>query len=389
MIIPSHVDVLIVGGGPAGATLALALKDSGLTVMVLEAASDFARPADPRALALSQGSRILLQRLGVWDAIAAPAPIETIHISQRGGFGRAVLQASECGLPALGHVVNYSALSMALHQALAANSAHYLTGATVHAVHGTPGFGVAEFSHAGQQHEVTASLLVLADGGRSLAQVRGVERHVVDYGQTAVICHVTTALPHHNTAYERFTPYGPLALLPSGAGFDLVWTAVPEEAETLLQLNDQDFLEKLHERFGDRLGAFTSAGPRASFPLSLKYARPVTAQRMALIGNAAQTMHPVAGQGFNLGLRDAWELGEAIMQVPRAEIGNAAMLAHYREGRSPDTGGSILFTDALVRLFSNDYAGLGLARGLGLAALDLLPAAKRLVARKMIFGAKG
>ena len=127
----------------------------------------------------------------------------------------------------------------------------------------------------------------------------------------------------------------------------------------------QPFLAKLHERFGDRLGAFTSAGRRASFPLSLKYARPVTAQRMALVGNAAQTMHPVAGQGFNLGLRDAWELGEAIMRVPRAEIGNAAMLARYRESRSPDTGGSILFTDALVRLFSNDYHGINLGRGLG------------------------
>ena len=136
-----------------------------------------------------------------------------------------MLQAAECGLPALGHVVNYSALSTALHQALAASSALYLTGATVQAVQSTPGFALAEFSHAGQQHEVTASLLVLADGGRSLGAVRGVERHVVDYGQTAVICHVTTELPHHNTAYERFTPYGPMALLPSGEGFDLVWTA--------------------------------------------------------------------------------------------------------------------------------------------------------------------
>lgn len=388
-LMPSHVDVLIVGGGPVGATLALALRDSGLAVMVLEAGSDFTRPADPRSLALSQGAKTLLQRLGVWGSIDTPSPIETIHISQRGGFGRAVLQAAECGLPALGHVVNYSALSMALHQALAANSGLFLTGATVHAVKSTPGFGVAEFSHAGQQHEVTASLLVLADGGRSLGTVRGVERHVVDYGQTAVICHVTTELPHHNTAYERFTPYGPLALLPSGEGFDLVWTAVPEEAEALLQLDDKAFLEKLHERFGDRLGAFTSAGRRASFPLSLKYARPVTAQRMALIGNAAQAMHPVAGQGFNLGLRDAWELAEAIMRVPRAEIGNAAMLARYREGRGPDTSGSILFTDALVRLFSNDYHGINIGRGLGLAALDMLPVAKRFVARKMIFGAKG
>lgn len=385
----NHVDVLIIGGGPAGAALALALRDSGLKVMVLEARSDFSGPADPRALALSYGAKILLQRLGVWDAITGATPIETIHISQRGGFGRAVLTAAESGVPALGYVVNYSALSVALHQVLQQVNPLYLTGAAVHGVKTTPGFGVAEFDWNGERHEVTASLLVLADGGRSLAQVPGVARHTVDYDQTAVICHVSTEQPQRNIAYERFTPYGPMALLPSGEGFDLVWTARPEEAESLLQLDDTAFLHMLHQRFGDRVGAFTHAGPRTSFPLSLKYARPITAQRMALIGNAAQTMHPVAGQGFNLGLRDAWELGEELMNAARAEIGNPAMLARYSKRRRPDTGGSILFTDMLVRTFSNDYAGVRLARGLALAALDMVPAAKRMVTRKMIFGAKG
>lgn len=385
----SHVDVLIIGGGPAGAALALALKDSGLKVMVLEANSDFSRPADPRALALSQGAKILLQRLGAWDAIELATPIETIHVSQRGGFGRTLLTAAESGVDALGYVVNYSALSLALHQALLKANPLYLTGARVNGIRTSPGFGVAEFAHGGEWHEMTAGLLVLADGGRSLAQVPGVERHVVDYRQTAVICHVAAARPRPHVAFERFTPYGPMALLPSGEGYDLVWTATPEEAEMLLGLDDAAFLLKLQERFGGRLGAFTHAGKRSSFPLSLKYARPVTARRMALIGNAAQTMHPVAGQGFNLGLRDAWELGEEIMRAPRAEIGSPAMLARYGDRRRPDTGGSILFTDLLVRLFSNDYHGVNLGRGLGLAALDLLPAAKRLVARKMIFGAKG
>jgi len=385
----SHADVLIIGGGPAGAALALALRGGGLEVMVLEARSDFSAPADPRALALSYGAKILLQRLGVWGGIVGATPIERIHISQRGGFGRALLTASESGVEALGYVVNYAALGTALHQALRLDNPLYLTGATVSGVKSTPGFGVAEFEHGGRQHEVTASLLVLADGGRSLAQVSGVERHVVDYAQSAVLCHVSVERPRPHVAFERFTPFGPLALLPSGTGYDLVWTARTDEAETLLRLDDGAFLASLHERFGDRLGAFTAASQRASFPLSLKYARPVTAQRMALIGNAAQTMHPVAGQGFNLGLRDAWELGEEIRNAPRAEIGGPAMLKHYREGRRRDTGGSILFTDLLVRLFSNDYAGVSLGRGLGLAALDLLPAAKRLVARKMIFGAKG
>lgn len=389
MTIPNHVDILIIGGGPAGAALALALRDSSRKVMVLEAQQDFSRPPDPRALALSYGAKILLQRLGAWNAIEQATPIETIHISQRGSFGRAVLTAEESGVEALGYVVNYAALSTALHHALLQANPLYLTGAVVSGAKSTPGFGVAEFMHGGRQHEVTAGLLVLADGGRSLGRVANVERHVVDYDQTAVICHVSVERPREHVAFERFTPFGPMALLPSGAGYDLVWTVRPDEAETLLQLDDQTFLAKLHERFGDRLGAFTAAGKRAFFPLSLKYARPVTAQRMALIGNAAQAMHPVAGQGFNLGLRDAWELGERILNTPHAEIGGPAMLQRYRDGRHGDTAGSILFTDLLVRLFSNDYAGVGLGRGLGLAALDMLPAAKRLVARKMIFGAKG
>lgn len=344
---------------------------------------------DPRALALSYGAKMLLQRLAVWDKVQGATPIEKIHISQRGGFGRAVLDAGEAGVKTLGYVVNYSALGAAMQATLHQNNPLHLGGARVLEVKSTPGFGLARFERGGEEHEVTASLLVLADGGRSLGQVPGVSRHIVDYDQTAIICHVMTDAPQRHIAYERFTPKGPMALLPSGEGYDLVWTARPDEAASLLLLDDPGFLQQLSERFGSRADAFVQAGKRSAFPLSLKYARPVTAQRLALIGNAAQAMHPVAGQGFNLGLRDAWELAETILKTPRAELGGSAMLAQYRDRRRSDTSGAILFTDLLVRAFSNDYHGLRIARGAGLALLDSLPFAKKWVARKMIFGAKG
>jgi 2-octaprenyl-6-methoxyphenol hydroxylase len=383
-----HADLLIAGGGPVGATLALALKDSGLSIAVLEARADFAAKPDPRTLALSYGSMLVLRRLGVWDSLPAPTQIVTIHVSQQGGLGRTLLTAADAGLPALGYVVNYAALDLALHEALQGSGAHYLTGATVQKTGATRSYAVADFDHQGRPAQMTARLLALADGGRSLAQGAGFTRHVRDYGQSAVVAQVSTELPHRNMAFERFTPDGPAALLPAGEGFALVWTCAPDAAQALCELDDAAFLAKLHAHFGDRLGRFTSAGRRASFPLSLRYTRPVTGERTVLLGNAAQMLHPVAGQGFNLGLRDAWELGAEILAAP-GEIGSAAMLARYRARRRVDTGGGILFTDALVRGFSNDIAPLRHARGAALAALDLLPPLKRLVVRKMIYGARG
>jgi len=384
-----HVDVLIAGGGPVGATLALALRESGLRVMVLEARSDFAHMPDPRTLALSYGSRLILQRLGVWQSLPQPTAIETIHISHKGGLGRSVLSAAAENVPALGYVVNYAALDQALHAALTDSGIHYITGARVSQVKSTQGYAVADFEHDGEMRQVTARLLALADGGRNLSDLSGVERHVRDYGQSAVIAHVKTELPQRNVAYERFTPEGPAALLPSGDGYALVWTATPEKAAAILQWDDGTFLQQLHAHFGDRLGAFTQTGPRASFPLTLRYSKPVAGPRIVLLGNAAQMLHPVAGQGFNLGLRDAWELSAEILRAAPEQIGSADMLSSYSRSRSMDTRGGILFTDALVRAFSNDRPLLHHARGAALVALDMLPPLKRFIVRKMLYGARG
>lgn len=388
-----HADVLIVGGGPVGATLALALQGSPaaspLKVALLEARADVARGGDPRALALSYGSMLLLRQLGVWQCLPEPTPIETIHISQKAGLGRMALRAADEGLPALGYVVDYGALDRALHQALLDSGATYLTGASVDKVAATHGYGLAHFRRGAEEETATARLLVLADGGRSLGDLSDTPRQVREYGQRAVVAHVESEIPHGRVAYERFTPQGPAALLPSGGGMALVWTTNPGRAEELCALPEDAFLTALHEHFGDRLGRFLRVGPRNSFPLLLRYTHPVARPHTVLIGNAAQTLHPVAGQGFNLGLRDAWELAETCRAFSRAEIGSSAMLERYRQRRRLDTGGGILFTDALVRVFSNDRLLLRHGRGLALSLLQAAPPLKSFVARRMIFGARG
>ncbi len=387
-------DILIVGGGPVGATLALALAQGmqggePLAVTVLEAQGDFSAPRDARTLALSHGSRLILERIGIWQRLAEPTPITRIHVSQRGAFGRAMLGAEEAGMPALGYVLDYADLQQALHAALAQAPVDYATGTTVAEVHPDAGAPSVTAVHDGARQTRAARLLAIADGGRSLGSLPGVRRESRDYGQSAVVCQVRTERPHANLAYERFTPQGPAALLPYRDRYALVWTASPQQVEAMLAWDDATFLARLHEHFGDRQGAFVWAGRRASFPLSLKTSTPLTLARTVLIGNAAQTLHPVAGQGFNIGLRDAWELAQGILSVPRERIGDAAMLAAYAAGRRLDTGGGIFFTDLLVRGFSNDLPLLREARAAALSVLDLLPPAKNFVMRRMIFGAKG
>lgn len=387
-------DVIIVGGGPVGATLALALAQGihggePLAVTVLEARDDFSAPRDARTLALSHGSRLILERIGIWPQLRDPTPITRIHVSQRGAFGRTMLSAEEAGMPALGYVLDYADLQQALHAALTRAPVRYLTGTPVDEVHPDAVAPSVGCLHDGGRQTLSGRLLAVADGGRSLGSLPGVTRERRDYGQCAVVCQVRTERPHGNLAYERFTPQGPAALLPYRDRYALVWTASPQQVEAMLAWDDATFLARLHEHFGDRQGRFVWAGKRASFPLSLKTSKPVTLARTVLIGNSAQTLHPVAGQGFNIGLRDAWELAQGILNVPRERIGDAAMLAAYAAGRRLDTGGGIFFTDLLVRGFSNDRPLLREARAAALSVLDLLPPAKNFVMRRMIFGAKG
>jgi 2-octaprenyl-6-methoxyphenol hydroxylase len=378
-------DVLIVGGGPIGAATALALRGAGLAVGLFEARAPQAAKQDPRPIALSHGSRLILQRLGVWDALQPATPIERIHVSQRGGFGRAELDARKVGLPALGYVVDYGRLATMLAQAIDTDRNCRLIRAQASAL--KPGMESARvrFDAGRGEEETTARLVAVADGG-TLAATPTRRR---DYQQSVVTTRVACELPHRNVAYERFTSRGPLALLPMNELLALVWTTAPEHAQELCELSEPAFLERLQGAFGNRLGKFQEAGARSRYPLALSVAGHTVQSRVVAVGNAAQTLHPVAGQGLNLGLRDAWELAITIRDGDPSGIGNAAQLERYRARRRLDRSGGIGFTDALVRLFSNDIAPLGLARGLGLAALGAMPPARDFVVRRMTFGTRG
>ncbi|MDD2686035.1 MAG: FAD-dependent monooxygenase [Gallionella sp.] len=383
----TECDIAIIGGGPVGAALALALRHSNLNITLLEARAPEAAEADPRALALSYGSRLLLDRLGVWDQITQVSSIRTIHISQRHSFGRAILRAEDMQVAELGYVLPYPALHGALRSRLQQSVVQYLNHAAVTELHSSDNETTLSYQHEGSTCELNAKLAVVADGGKLLEQSHPPSVH--EYGQSAVICHVTCAQPLPQTAFERFTTQGPVALLPYKDGYELVWTAAHEQANAMLQWDDASFLSALHQHFGDRVGAFISAGKRSCFPLRLKRAPAITLPHTVLIGNAAQTLHPVAGQGFNMGVRDAWELAQVILDTPPAALGDAAMLANYVKSRRVDRTGGMRFTDSLVKMFSNDLPVIGGVRGTALSALDCLPLAKRFVAKRMMFGANG
>jgi len=381
--------VLIVGAGPVGAVCALAMRQHGIAAHVLEAQPAEAR-ADTRTLALSYGSRLILDRLGVWDTLEDVTPITRIHISQRGALGMARLSANEIKVPALGYVLPYATLTVALKRALYDARIAVDYGVEVERIES--GAACASLhTHAGDT--LAAPLVVVADGGRSShgksAPAAPAPKISRDYDQMAVVCEVQTELPHANQAFERFTPEGPAALLPKGDRYALVWTASNADAQRIAGLSDTEFLTALYRHFGGRQGQFLSASPRKTFPLKLAYTGSEADARVVRIGNAAQTLHPVAGQGFNIGLRDAWELASLCGDTPVEALGSPAMLAAYARGRRVDVLGGVGFTDFLVRVFSNDVAPLRHARGLGLLALEAFPPLKSFVARRMVFGARG
>lgn len=380
-------DVAIIGGGPVGAALALALRGSGLNIHLLEARKAEAAVADPRALAISYGSRLLLDRLGVWSGKTEASPIRTIHISQKNSFGRTELRAAELKVPELGYVLPFASLHAKLQNALQGSNTTLLLGAVVTQWGNNSGGATLIYQHAGSEHTLNARLAVVADGGKLLEATH--PPTIYDYGQSAIIAHISCTRLQVDTAFERFTAQGPVALLPFGDGYELVWTVAHETAQEMLQWNDAIFLAQLHQHFGDRVGEFLAAGKRACFPLRLKRAPDITLPHTVLLGNAAQTLHPVAGQGFNMGLRDAWELAQEIFGSTPEALGSDAMLAAYRALRKLDRDAGIRFTDGLVRLFSNDLPLLKAGRGLSLSVLDCLPGAKKFVARRMMFGAQG
>ena len=374
------VDILIVGAGPVGMTLHLALAAGGQKSLLVDRRESAARQSDPRALALSHGARQLLEQIHSWPTRAA-TPIETIHISQQDGFGRTLIDHQEYGLPALGYVVRYRDLGAALAANLAGDAV--LAEAEILDITQSDEHVTVALRHAGQLRTIRTRLLVHAEG--TPGDEPGIA--VSDYAQHAVICEVTPVVAnnagHGRRAWERFTPDGPLALLPLGDEFSIVFTLPPAKADAVMAMDDAAFTQALQAQFGHRL-RFIQPGPRSRFPLARRMRETLVRGNEVWIGNSAQTLHPVSGQGFNLGLRDAWQLADSVL----ADGPGRSSLARYAAHRRLDRQGGALFTDQIVRAFSNDFGPLKLARGLGLLALDLCPPARHFVAKRMIWGAR-
>jgi 2-octaprenyl-6-methoxyphenol hydroxylase len=393
-------DVAIAGGGLVGATLALALAGLDLAVVLIEA-SPFGTAGQPsfddRTTALANGSCRIFEALGVWPALEREATaIRRIHISDRGRFGFARLSAAEQGLDALGFVVVNRALGAALWQQLERSSVKVLAPARVKSLQHMPGQQRIECDLGAQGSTfVEAKLAIAADGAQSvLREAAGIGAQTWSYEQTALVSNVLTQRFHDHVAYERFTPEGPLALLPMSEGrMGLIWTFTPEVAALVAQAGDAEFIARLQDAFGFRLGRFMRVGTRQLYPLALTRAEEHVAKRLAVVGNAAQTLHPIAGQGFNLGLRDAASLAEVLAEG-RAQsrgafdAGDALLLERYREWRLADRSSIVRFTDGLVRLFAQPFGPVKALRDVGMLAFDLMPAAKDALSR-LSLGAAG
>jgi 2-octaprenyl-6-methoxyphenol hydroxylase len=310
-------------------------------------------------------------------------PITSIHISQKGGPGRTVISASSSDCPRSATRFSLGDLQAALDARLDAASIPVHRGESCEEISLAQDAARVRFSSG---REEQAALLVLADGGANATKIPGIGFREKDYAQVAVVAALRSDRAHGGRAYERFTPHGPVALLPVDDRYGLVWTASPREAERLLALGDEAFLDELQAYFGDRAGRFVAVQNRASFPLMLRAVNSPVALRTAIVGNAAQALHPIAGQGLNLGLRDAAALAGEVSRA-NASVGSAAMLDAYRAARTRDAARGIAFTDILVSVFTDSRRLPTWGRGLGLAALDLFPPARRLLADRMIRGA--
>ena len=384
-------DIVIAGGCMVGASLAVALSRLPLNISLVEAApADVIHQAgyDDRAIALSYGSSQILQGMGIWPEVVTEAnPINSIHVSDRGHFGATRLSAAQQKVPALGYLIEAQAYQRVLNQFLSSSSVQLIQPAQISELTVSDKHVIASVvANHGEPIKVHSQLLIACDGGGSaVRQMAGVPAKSHDYKQVAIVANVTTEEVHNNRAFERFTEQGPIALLPmSGNRCSLVWTLNSDNYQTVLELSDQDFLDALGDAFGYRLGRFARVGRRGSFPLFLTQSEQLTAPRMAIIGNAAHSLHPVAGQGLNLALRDIADLAECIATALEGgdDIGAQSTLSSYAKMREKDTANTIRFTDSLVKLFSNDQFLLGHVRAAGLSAVDRILPLRGLLAKQ-------
>ncbi|MDR9438262.1 MAG: 2-octaprenyl-6-methoxyphenyl hydroxylase [Halomonas sp.] len=391
----SQVDIAIIGGGLVGASLGCALaalvERAGLRVAVIEAAplqpqldEPWQPSFDARASAIAGGSARHFTHLGVWERMAEmAAPIRTIHVSERGRLGVTRLRAAELGVEALGYVIPNAWMGRVLHDRLSELPLDWHCPARVEAIHPVAEGYRLQLSDGS---ELEAGLTVLADGGRSgLKERLGIDSHERPYDQVALIASVEVSRPHEGVAYERFTSAGPIALLPlQGQAMELIWTHERGQEERRLALSDGDFLAELQQAFGDRAGHFRRVGRRHAYPLALITARETARPGLAVLGNAAHALHPVAGQGFNLALRGVMDLVAAIgAGIERGETaGSTVVLQDFEARRDADRDNVIRFSDGLIRLFGLDLPLLSHARAAGLVGLNLAGPLRRGLARR-------
>lgn len=384
-------DIIIAGGGMIGASLARALAPLGLRVAVVEPVEPVAesQPSfDDRSTALSRASQRAFTAMGLWPQIERSAtPIRAIHVSDRGSFGFCRIDAAEQGVEALGYVVVNRVLGRTLLASLADDGGPELyRPACISGVEQDAAAVTATVERPdGGVERLQAALLVAADGARSAVRAAvGIGMQEQPYGQVAITGNLATSRPHDNVAYERFTTDGPVALLPFSEGRSaFVWTLPPAHAEAMLETGDEEFLAGLQEVFGWRLGRLGRVGRRVAYPLSLTRAARLTQGRVVVIGNAAHGLHPVAGQGYNLGMRDVAALADLLAEARSREgdPGAPGLLARYAQWRRADQSKVVGFTDGLVRLFGSEREAARAARSLGMLGLDILPGAKREFAR--------
>jgi 2-octaprenyl-6-methoxyphenol hydroxylase len=377
----THYDVVINGGGMVGAVLALGLSGlrrpdgSALRIAVIEATApdmDNHPGFDARSIALAGHSRELLEQLELWPLLSGlTTPITHIQVSDQGHFGQVNICAEDYPVPALGYVVELHPVGQLLYRHMTQYSTiELLCPARIETLVQEPERVLLSLVDGRQ---LATSLLLAADGSRSVVrQQLGLPSRRLDYRQSAIIANVQTAAPHHGRAFERFTREGPIALLPMGEGrCSLVWCASTERAERLMTFDDETFLQQLQQEFGYRLGRLQRTGQRHCYPLALDEVERPWHHRVALVGNAAHLLHPIAGQGFNLGLRDAATMVDTIRQAlnAREDIGSYPVLSAYGQDRQPDQSTIVGLTTALALMFSNDHPALAVGRNLGLMAM--------------------
>ncbi len=378
-------DISIIGAGPVGALAALALhaQQSPHRVALFDAAAPNTA-AYERTLALSYGSRLLLERVGVWQTISpAPQPIETIDVTQRGGAGHALIHASACDVPALGYTLTYASLKVAMDAALDRAGVAVRYNTKVERVSIDP---TCATLHLAGNETLDTALIVVADGGN--IALPGMKTFTRDHGQSAVVAQLKASAPLPTTAFERFTTQGPIALLPLDAHgtYGLVWTHPRGAAPQVCAWPTDQFITEAQAAFGNDVGTLTLTNAPRHYPLGLRYTEPRARPRLLAIGNAAQSMHPIAGQGLNLGLRDAWAFAEQFHALPVAQLGTLLPAIAYGMRRAPDRVGGVLMTEMLVSVFGVDVGIANSVRGAGIAVLDALSPMKRSLARRMMFG---